>query len=76
MFEQMGATVAYDASSKTVDVTKPGADVKVTVGKPEVVINGESRPLDVPPIDLPRSRRRPGPRDLRGHGRLRRVGTR
>jgi hypothetical protein len=24
--------------------------VKVTVGKPEVVINGESRPLDVPPI--------------------------
>ena len=49
MFEQMGATVAYDASSKTVDVSKPGADVKVTVGKPEVVINGESRPLDVPP---------------------------
>lgn len=49
MFEQMGATVAYDAASKTVDVTKPGADVKVTVGKPEVVINGETRPLDVPP---------------------------
>ena len=50
MFEQMGATVSYDAFSKTVDVSKPGADVKVTVGKPEVVINGESRPLDVPPI--------------------------
>jgi hypothetical protein len=50
MFEQMGATVSYDASSKTVDVSKPGADVKVTVGKPEVVINGESRPLDVPPM--------------------------
>lgn len=50
MFEQMGATVSYDAASKTVDVTKPGADVKVTVGQPEVVINGESRPLDVPPI--------------------------
>ncbi|HTV74460.1 MAG TPA: copper amine oxidase N-terminal domain-containing protein, partial [Candidatus Acidoferrales bacterium] len=49
MFEQMGATVSYDASSKTVDVSKPGADVKVTVGKPEVVINGETRPLDVPP---------------------------
>ncbi len=49
MFEQMGATVSYDPASKTVDVTKPGADVKVTVGKPEVVINGESRPLDVPP---------------------------
>jgi hypothetical protein len=50
MFEQMGATVSYDAASKTVDVSKAGADVKVTVGQPEVVINGESRPLDVPPI--------------------------
>jgi len=49
MFEQMGATVSYDPSSKTVDVSKPGSDVKVTVGRPEVVINGESRPLDVPP---------------------------
>jgi len=50
MFEQMGATVSYEAGSKTVTVSKPGAEVKVTVGKPEVVINGESRPLDVPPI--------------------------
>ena len=49
MFEQMGATVAYDAGSRTVDVSKPGSDVKVTVGKPEVTINGETRPLDVPP---------------------------
>jgi hypothetical protein len=50
MFEQMGATVSYDASSKTVDVSKAGSDVKVTVGQPEVMINGASRPLDVPPI--------------------------
>jgi hypothetical protein len=50
MFEQMGATVSYDAGSKTVTVSKAGAEVKVTVGKPEVMINGESRPLDVPPI--------------------------
>jgi Copper amine oxidase N-terminal domain len=49
MFEQTGATVSWDPATKTVDVTKPGADVRVTVGKPEVVINGESRPLDVPP---------------------------
>jgi hypothetical protein len=49
MFEQMGATVAFDPSSKTVDVSKPGSDIKVTVGKPEVIVNGESRPLDVPP---------------------------
>ncbi len=49
MFEAMGATVNYDASTKTVSVSKSGADVKVTVGRPEVVINGETRPLDVPP---------------------------
>jgi hypothetical protein len=49
MFEQMGATVSYNNATKTVDVSKPGADVQVTVGKPEVTINGESRPLDVPP---------------------------
>jgi hypothetical protein len=49
MFEQMDATVSYDPASKTADVSKPGSDVKVTVGVPEVVINGESRPLDVPP---------------------------
>jgi hypothetical protein len=50
MFEQMGATVSYDAGSKTATVSKPGAQVQVTVGKPEVVINGESRPLDVAPM--------------------------
>ena len=49
MFEQMGATVSYDPASKTADVSKPGSDVKVTVGKAEVTINGEARPLDVPP---------------------------
>jgi len=49
MFEQMGATVNFDPSTKTVDVMKPGSDVKVAVGKPEVIVNGESRPLDVPP---------------------------
>ncbi|MBC5811497.1 MAG: copper amine oxidase N-terminal domain-containing protein, partial [Candidatus Eremiobacteraeota bacterium] len=49
MFEQMGATVSFDPRTKTVNVSKPGADVQVTVGRPEVVINGESRPLDVPP---------------------------
>jgi hypothetical protein len=49
MFEQMGGTVSYDAATKTVDVTKTGSDVKLTVGKPEVVLSGETRPLDVPP---------------------------
>ena len=50
MFEQMGATVSYDAASKSVKATKPGSEVQVTLGKNEVLINGESRPLDVPPM--------------------------
>ena len=75
MFEQMGATVSYDAGSKTATVTKPGAEVKVTVGKPEVIINGESRPLDVPPDDLSGRRARSGSRHFGRHGRLRAVGS-
>ncbi|MBV8281049.1 MAG: hypothetical protein JO347_03165 [Candidatus Eremiobacteraeota bacterium] len=49
MFEEMGATVSYDGASKTATAQKPGASVQVTLGKSEAVINGESRPLDVPP---------------------------
>ena len=49
MLEQTGATVSWDPTTRTADVSKPGADVKVTVGKPVVVVNGEERPLDVPP---------------------------
>jgi hypothetical protein len=50
MFEAMGATVAFDASGRVATITKAGATTVVTVGKPEVIINGESRPLDVPPM--------------------------
>ncbi|HEY5095274.1 MAG TPA: copper amine oxidase N-terminal domain-containing protein [Candidatus Eremiobacteraceae bacterium] len=49
MFEQMGATVSWDEASKSATAQKPGASVQVTVGKNEVVLNGETRPLDVPP---------------------------
>ena len=50
MFEQMGATVSVSPDNQTVTAVKPGASVSVTLGRPEVIINGESRPLDVPPI--------------------------
>src|ERR1700676_80938 len=50
MFEQMGATVSASPDGKTVTAVKSGASVSVTLGKYEVLINGESRPLDVPPI--------------------------
>ena len=50
MFEQMGATVTASADGKTITATKSGATVSVTLGSADVVINGESRPLDVPPM--------------------------
>lgn len=50
MFQQMGGTASYDAASKSVTAKKDGAEVQVTLGKNEVIINGESRPLDVPPM--------------------------
>jgi hypothetical protein len=50
MFEQMGATVSVSADGKTISAEKTGASVVVTLGKAEVLVNGESRPLDVAPI--------------------------
>ncbi len=50
MFEQMGATVSASADGTTVTATKDDTSVAVTLGKNEVVINGETRPLDVPPM--------------------------
>jgi hypothetical protein len=50
MFEQMGATVSISADGKTITASKTGVNVSVTLDKNEVVINGESRALDVPPM--------------------------
>ncbi len=49
MFEQMGATVSFDPSTKSVTASKEGAQVRVISGKNQIFINGEPRPLDVPP---------------------------
>jgi len=49
MFEQIGARVSFDPASKTVTATKGGTQVQVTLGRALVKINGEIRPLDVPP---------------------------
>jgi hypothetical protein len=50
MFEQMGATVSVSADGKTITAAKPGSSVSVTLGKSEVIIDGETRSLDVPPM--------------------------
>jgi hypothetical protein len=50
MFEQMGATVTASADGKTFTATKSGTNVSVTLGSAFVTLNGELRPLDVPPM--------------------------
>lgn len=50
MLEQMGATVTASADGKTFTAAKDSASVSVTLGKSMAVIDGESRPLDVPPM--------------------------
>jgi hypothetical protein len=50
MFEAMGATVSVSANGKTYTVTRGGTSASVTLGKNEVVVDGSTRPLDVPPM--------------------------
>ena len=50
MFERLGATVSASPDGKTITVSNGSASVNVTLGSNEVVINGEKRPLDVPPM--------------------------
>ncbi|HXM05927.1 MAG TPA: copper amine oxidase N-terminal domain-containing protein, partial [Candidatus Acidoferrum sp.] len=50
MFEQMGATVSVSADGKTITAVKPGSSVSITLGKSEVIVDGETRSLDVPPM--------------------------
>ena len=50
MFEAMGASVSYDAATKSFTVQKSGASIQLTLGKSSALVNGESRPLDQAPI--------------------------
>src|ERR1700681_4244205 len=59
MFEQLGATVSWDAATRTADVSKPGSDVKVTLGRSIVVVNGGERPPPPPPPPAPPARAPP-----------------
>ena len=48
MFEAMGATVSVSGTTYT--VTRGDTSASVTLGKNEIVVDGNARPLDVPPI--------------------------
>jgi hypothetical protein len=49
-FEAMGGTVTVSRDGKTISVAEPGVSLKLFVGKPSIILNGEERPLDVPPM--------------------------
>lgn len=49
MFEQMGGSVSWNGAAKSVSVANDGATISVSLGKHEAIINGQRRPLDVPP---------------------------
>jgi hypothetical protein len=50
MFEQLGGNVQYDPLTRSTTVRNAQTTVEVTVGVPEVRINGDVRPLDVAPL--------------------------
>ena len=49
-FEAMGGTVSISHDNRKIDVEKAGVSIKLVVGQPVITIDGESRPLDAPPI--------------------------
>lgn len=50
MFEQLRTAVFISADDKTVVTVKDKNSISLTVGQDNAVINGATRPLDVPPI--------------------------
>lgn len=48
IFEALGARVAYDASSSTVDASTEKHHVTLTIGAPRATVDGRSVSLDVP----------------------------
>jgi len=49
MFEHMGARVRWDSRTQMVTGTKNGREVKLTVGKPEAMVDGRAVRLETPP---------------------------
>jgi mono/diheme cytochrome c family protein len=49
VFEHMGARVKWDERTQTVTGTKSGREVRLTVGKPEAVVDGRTVRLETPP---------------------------
>lgn len=50
MFEAMGASVSVSADGRTYTVTRGDTSASVTLNENEIIVNGNTRPLDVPPM--------------------------
>lgn len=48
IFEALGASVQWNASTQTVVARRDATDVKLTIGELDAQVNGQSIPLDVP----------------------------
>ncbi|HTJ27565.1 MAG TPA: copper amine oxidase N-terminal domain-containing protein [Candidatus Limnocylindria bacterium] len=51
MLAELGATVSYDPATRTATFERSGTSLTVTVGVAQVAIDGQTRPLDVAPIE-------------------------
>lgn len=52
IFEELGATVYWDDSSKTVTAVKGSTTVSTTIGNDIITVNGRSKAIDTPPLIL------------------------
>ncbi|WP_096201622.1 leucine-rich repeat domain-containing protein [Bacillus sp. FJAT-45350] len=52
IFEQLGATVNWDQSTQTITAKQEGVVVELQIGSKDVLVNGESIEVDVPPLLL------------------------
>jgi len=46
VMEKLGAAVRWDAESKTVEVTKDGVNISLSINQQTAIVNGEEVPLD------------------------------
>jgi hypothetical protein len=52
LLEELGGSVNYDPKTHTTLVRKANSEIVVRVGLAEIIVNGEARPLDVPPREI------------------------
>ncbi len=52
VFEHLGATVNYDPATHSIMAQHLGTDIRLGLGSTQAMVNGDTRTLDVPPLNL------------------------